>query len=226
MKHSTYLVRLCLLRVHISPFTYSTNFMKRILLLLFVLGAFSANAQEYKPFKVNVSLGYAKALASGASGGLLFSVEPKYGISDRFDVGLRLESAAIAREVIVTGSNPNQIFTGKASGFASGLLTANYLIGTGGIRPFIGLGAGIFSVGESDTFSVTQGQNPPENVQMTSSTNFGGMIRAGIKAGHFVAAVEYNAVPNTSTKLTNTTIDSKNAYLGIKVGFDIGGGRR
>ena len=207
-------------------FNHFILLMKRFFLLLLVLGSFSATAQEYKPFKVNVSLGYAKALASSTSGGFLFSVEPKYGISDNFDVGLRLESAAIAREVVITGTNPNQTFTGKASGFASGLITANYLIGRGGIRPFVGLGAGIFRLGESDTFSVTQGQNPPENVQITSSTHFGGMIRAGIKAGHLVAAVEYNAVPTTSTKLSNTTIDSKNAYLGIKVGFDIGGGRK
>ena len=200
--------------------------MKRILLVAFVLGALSANAQDYKPFKVNLSIGYAKALGQGLSGGFLFGVEPKYGLSDNFDLGLRLETAAIARGVTVTGTSPYQTFTGKASGFSSGLLTANYLIGTGGIRPFVGLGAGIFSLGESDTFSVTQGQNPPENIQITSSTHFGGMVRAGIKAGHFVASVEYNAIPTTTVKLSNTTIDSKNAYLGIKVGFDIGGGRR
>ena len=198
--------------------------MKRILLLVFVLGAFSAKAQEFKPFKVNVSIGYAKALGEGLSGGVLFAIEPKYGVSDHFDVGVRIETAGIARGV--TLSNNNQTYTGKASAFTSALATGTYLIGTGGIRPFIGLGAGIYSVGSSDTFSVTNGQNVPDNVTLTTETKFGGMVRAGIKAGHFVVGVEYNAVPTTAVKLSNTTIDSKNAYLGIKIGFDIGGGRK
>ncbi len=197
--------------------------MKRIVLFFALLTAFSATAQEYKPFKVNLSLGYAKALGQGLSGGALFSVEPKYGLSDNFDLGLRLESAIIARGV--TLSNNNQTATGKASGFTSGLVTATYLFGSGGFRPFLGLGAGVFSLGESDTFTVTNGQNAPENITFTSITKFGAMVRAGFKTGHFVAAVEYNAIPTTAVKLTNSTIDSKNAYLGIKVGFDIGGGR-
>ncbi|UFH51956.1 hypothetical protein [Spirosoma sp. KNUC1025] len=198
--------------------------MKRIFSFFLVLIAFSARAQEYKPFKVNLSIGYAKALGEGLSGGFLFAAEPKYGLSDNFDLGLRIESAGIARGVTI--SNNNQTYTGKVSAFTSGLLTGTYLIGTGGIRPFLGLGAGIYSVGESDTFSVTNGQGAPENVKISSETKFGFMVRAGIKAGHFVAGVEYNAVPTTAVKLTNTTIDSKNAYLGIKIGIDLGGGRK
>lgn len=196
-------------------------FMKRFLLLLFVLGTFSATAQEYKPFKVNVSLGYAKALASGLSGGFLFSVEPKYGVSDNFDVGLRLESAFIARGVTYNGNTT----TGDVAAFSSYLLTGTYVVGTGGIRPFVGLGAGIFSIASGGTVTVVDGQTP-QNLTFVNESKFGAMIRAGIKAGHFVAGVEYNAVPTTSNKLSNTTIDSKNAYLGIKVGFDIGGGRK
>ncbi len=195
--------------------------MKRILFLFFVLGTFSATAQEYKPFKVNVSLGYAKALASGLSGGFLLAVEPKYGINDNFDVGLRLESAFIARGITYNGNTS----TGEVAGFGSYLLTGTYLVGNGSFRPFVGLGAGIFSIASGGTVTVVDGQTP-QNVTFASESKFGAMIRAGVKAGHFVAAVEYNAVPTTSTKLANTTIDSKNAYLGIKVGFDIGGGRK
>ncbi|MFD2933776.1 hypothetical protein [Spirosoma flavum] len=195
--------------------------MKHILFLLLTLGAFSVTAQEYKPFKVNVSLGYAKALASGISGGVLLAVEPKYGVSDHFDVGLRLESAFIARGVTYNGNTT----TGDAVAFGSYLLTGTYLIGTGSIRPFIGVGAGIFTIASGGTITVIDNQTP-KDVSFVSETKFGAMIRAGIKAGHFVAGVEYNAVPTTSTKLTNTTIDSKNAYLGIKIGFDIGGGRK
>lgn len=195
--------------------------MKRILAVLFVLAGFSASAQEFKPFKVNVSVGYAKPLNSGVSGGVLFAVEPKYGLSDNFDLGLRIELAAVARGVKVNGNTT----TGDVGAFTSYLVTGNYLFGKGGIRPFIGLGAGLYSVASGGTVTVVDGQTP-QQVNLVSDTKFGGMVRAGIKAGHFVAAVEYNAAPTTDNKLANTTITSENAYLGVKVGFDIGGGRK
>lgn len=194
--------------------------MKRIFVLFFMLVAFSASAQEFKPFKVNLSIGYAKALASGLSGGALVSLEPKYGLSDNFDIGLRLESAFIARGVTVNGNTT----TGDVAGFGSYLLTGTYVVGTGSVRPFVGLGAGLFTIASGGVITVTDNQTP-QDVTFTAANKFGAMIRAGIKAGHFVAGVEYNAVPTTSNKLSNTTIDSKNAYLGIKIGFDIGGGR-
>ena len=195
--------------------------MKRILFVLFVLVGFSASAQEYKPFKVNVSIGYAKPLTSGVSGGVLFAVEPKYGLSDNFDLGLRLEAAVVARGVVYNGNTS----TGDVGAFGSYLLTGNYLFGKGGIRPFLGLGVGLYSIGSAGTVVVNNGQTN-QDITFVSDTKFGGMIRGGIKAGHFVAAVEYNAAPTTENRLANTTITSENAYLGIKVGFDIGGGRR
>ena len=195
--------------------------MRRYLFSLLMLVTLSATAQEFKPFKVNVSIGYAKAIGAGLSGGVLVSLEPKYGLSDNFDLGLRLESAFIARGVTYNGNTT----TGDAAAFGSYLLTGTYLIGTGGIRPFVGVGAGLFSVASGGTITVVNNQTP-QDVVFVAETKFGAMIRAGIKAGHFVAAVEYNAVPTTTNKLANTTIDSKNAYLGIKVGFDIGGGRK
>lgn len=195
--------------------------MKRVLLALFVLAGFSASAQEYKPFKVNVSVGFAKPLNAGVSGGVLFAVEPKYGLSDNFDLGLRVEVASVARGIKYNGNTT----TGDVGAFASYLLTGNYLFGKGNVRPFLGVGVGLYSVASGGTVTVVDGQTP-QNVNLVSDTKFGGMIRGGIKAGHFVAAVEYNAAPTTDNTLANTTITSENAYLGIKVGVDIGGGRK
>lgn len=195
--------------------------MKRFLFGLFTVVAFSASAQEFKPFKVNVSVGYAKPLNSGVSGGVLFAVEPKYGLSDNFDIGLRLESAVVARGIKVNGNTTS----GDVGTFGSYLITGNYLFGKGNVRPFLGVGVGLYSVAAGGTVTVVDNQTP-QDVNLVADTKFGGMIRGGIKAGHFVAAVEYNAAPTTDNKLANTTITSENAYLGIKVGFDIGGGRR
>ena len=195
--------------------------MKNYLAGLFMLVALSASAQVYKPFKVNLSVGYAKPLNAGVSGGFLVAVEPKYGITDHFDLGLRLESAFVARGIVRNGNTT----TSDVGAFGSYLITGNYLFGTEGIRPFLGAGVGLYSVASGGSVTVTDGQTP-QQVNFVSDTKFGGMIRAGIKTGHFVAAVEYNAAPTTENTFGTTKISSENAYLGVKVGFDIGGGRR
>lgn len=196
--------------------------MKNYLAGLFLLVALSATAQTYKPFKVNVSVGYAKPLNAGVSGGFLFAVEPKYGISDNFDLGLRLETAVVARGIQDNGNT----FTSDVGAFSSALITGNYLFGTGGVRPFLGAGVGLYTIGAAGTVVTDKNGQNPQNVTFVNDTKFGGMIRGGIKAGHFVAAVEYNAAPTTSSTVGTTRVTSENAYVGIKVGFDIGGGRR
>lgn len=196
--------------------------MKNYLAGLFMLAALSATAQAYKPFKVNLSVGVAKPLNAGVSGGILLAVEPKYGVNDHIDIGLRLETAVVARGIQVNGNTT----TSDVGAFNSALITGNYLFGTGSIRPFLGAGIGVYSVAAAGTVIVDNNAQNPQTVNFVSDTKFGGMIRGGIKAGHFVAAVEYNAAPTTSNTLGTARVTSENAYLGIKVGFDIGGGRR
>ena len=187
-----------------------------------MLVAFSATAQEYKPFKVNVSVGYAKPLNSGVSGGFLAAIEPKYGLSDHFDLGLRLELASVARGIQYNGSTT----TGDVGAFLSYLITGNYLFGSGGVRPFLGAGVGLYTIGSGGTVVISSNGQANQNIALVSDTKFGGLIRGGIKAGHFVAAVEYNAAPTTKSSSSNLEVTSENAYLGIKVGVDLGGGRR
>lgn len=196
--------------------------MKKFLTGIFVLFAVAAQAQEFKPFKVNVSVGYAKPFNAGVSGGVLFAVEPKYGFSDHFDLGLRLELASVARGVQVNGNTT----TGDVSAYSSYLITGNYLFGSSSVRPFVGAGLGLFTIGSGGTVVIANNGQANQNISLVSDTKFGGMIRAGVKLSHFVVAAEYNAVPTTNAATSNTQITSENSYLGVKVGFDIGGGRK
>ena len=200
--------------------------MKKVISLCSaILLGFSAQAQEFKPFKVNVSVG--AAIPSGG-GGVLFAVEPKYGISDQFDLGLRLEGAGMARNVVVNGNSTS----GDAKFAGSYLLTGNYMLSTENFRPFIGIGAGLFGVGSTGVVVNSGGQD--YNGTISAGNVFGGMARVGFKSGHFVLGVEYNLVPNTSSIVYDdqgvnklgTSVESKNSYVGIKLGVDIGGGRR
>ncbi|GAB3945279.1 hypothetical protein GCM10028805_14100 [Spirosoma harenae] len=196
--------------------------MKNCFAGLLMLVAFSATAQQYKPFKVNVSVGYAKPLNAGVSGGFLAAVEPKYGVSDHFDLGFRLELASVARGVQNNGTTT----TGDVGAFLSYLITGNYLFGDGNVRPFLGAGLGLYTIGAGGTVVISSNGQPNQNINLVSDTKFGGLIRGGIKAGHFVAAVEYNAAPTTKSSTSTLEVTSENAYLGIKIGVDLGGGRR
>jgi outer membrane protein X len=116
--------------------------------------------------------------------------------------------------------------TGDVSAYSSYLITGNYLFGSSNMRPFVGAGLGLFTIGSGGTVVIANNGQANQNITLVSDTKFGGMIRAGVKLSHFVVAAEYNAVPTTNTATSNTQITSENSYLGVKIGFDIGGGRK
>lgn len=186
------------------------------------LSAIAQSDSDLKPFKVDVSLGYAIPGGSGAKGGVLFAVEPKYAVQSQIAVGLRMEAAVIARfsGYDADGYPNNASVKAAASYLATGdyYFTDNY-----SFRPFAGAGAGIFSLASAEVNSTSDG--------VSAGSKFGGMIRAGIEMSHFRLGVEYNIVPKTTfTGFDNngdeTKLTSKNGYLGIKLGVCIGGGPR
>jgi hypothetical protein len=175
-----------------------------------IISCFFAGAQStsYKPFKVDLAVGYAIPGGSGSKGGVLFAVEPKYALNDNIALGLRLEGAATAR-ASVDENGEKVVGSVKASG--SYLLTGDYYFNTNKFRPFAGVGAGLFKLAGIDFDSST------EEGDIQAGTKFGFAPRVGFEAGHFRAAIEYNVAGKTGT--------INNNYLGIKLGAFIGGGR-
>lgn len=174
-----------------------------------IWAALFANAQTeqtFQPFKVDLALGYAVPAVSGSKGGALFAVEPKYALNDNITVGLRMEAALTAQGTVVDG----QMDQGNVKASASYLATADYFFNTNRFRPFVGAGAGIYSNSSANLDAQTS-----EDVK--SGSKFGFAPRAGFEIGHFRTALEYNFAGKTATVNQN--------YLGIKLGFFIGGGR-
>jgi hypothetical protein len=203
--------------------------MKKICLVL-ALGtiiSLSTIAQEsdLKPFKCDISLGYAIPGGSGSKGGIIFVVEPKYGVlNNKLSLGLRMEGALVAR----VGSsydeygNPSDISVKLSSSYlATGdyYFTDNYKF-----RPFAGVGGGVFFIAGIEANQSQEG--------VSQGAKFGGMFRAGMEISHFRVGVEYNLVPNTqftgwdSNGNEVSGLTSKNSYIGIKLGACIGGGPR
>ena len=195
--------------------------MKKIVLSFLLLAtAAIANAQhEFKPFKVDVSLGYAIPGGEGAKGGVLFVVEPKYAVIPSVSVGLRMEAAIMARgRTDANGTNVEADV--KAAG--SYLVTGDYYFTSSTVRPFAGAGLGIYSLAAATTEN--------DGASVSGGSKFGEMIRAGVELSHFRVGVEYNIVPKTTMEYVNvngvkTTSSMKNGYIGIKLGFCIGGGK-
>jgi len=202
--------------------------MKKLFLslsLIFILSVqmFAQHLSALKPFKVDVSAGYAIPGGTGSKGGVLFAVEPKYAVINNLAVGLRMEAAVVARfSGYDQDGNPQDVSV-KASG--SYLATADYYFTDNySFRPYAGAGAGIFTLGSIETNS--------NSGEISAGSKFGGLIRAGMEISHFRVGVEYNLIPKTtftgydSQGNLTSGLTSKNSYIGIKLGICFGGGKR
>jgi hypothetical protein len=200
-----------------------------LLTFLLLCGILMAHAQSddrvFKPFKFDLSLGAAIPAGPGSKGGGLISVEPKYAVADQFWVGLRVEVAAMVRDFTEYDGYGNSSTTSKVSASGSYLVTGDFYFTTSDFRPFIGAGAGLFSLASEDVDDDYGNDN-----SVASAYKFGGMVRAGFEVRHFRLGVEYNLIGNTvlqSYDYNGNPISTplKNSYLGIKAGFVFGGRR-
>lgn len=188
----------------------------------------SAKSQEsagaaFKPFKVDVSVGYAIPGGEGAKGGVLFALEPKYAVIPSLSVGIRAEAAVVARFSGYDETGAPLDVSVKAAG--SYLATGDYyLMSSYSFRPFVGAGVGIFSLAGADVNSTSS--------NVSGGSKFGGMTRIGFEASHFRFGFEYNIVPKTTFEGYDengdyqTGLTSNNNYIGIKLGVCFGGGKK
>jgi outer membrane protein W len=185
--------------------------MKKVFMTALVFGSavlVQAQSTLFKPFKVDLALGYAMPSGSGSKAGVLFAVEPKYAVNNNITMGLRFEGAVMARAAI---SEANNQFDADVKASGSYVLTGDYYFSMNSFRPFAGLGAGLY------TIAAAYGESNGEVVELAATNKFGAVPRIGFEAGHFRMAIEYNVVGKTGP--------INNNYLGIKLGAFIGGGR-
>jgi len=183
--------------------------MKYFTIMLLLIGINQhADAQSslFKPFKIDIGIVGAVSLDDEAGNGPGFYLEPKYQASDRINVGLRLESVFLTSGSISIG--PTAVDLEAASVFPI-LLTGDYYFNTERVRPYAGLGIGVY-IKDETSINTDIGI---VNFDLGSKTNFGVAPRLGLNAGHFKLAIIYNY-----------TGDGIADYLGISIGAEIGGG--
>lgn len=191
--------------------------MKKILTLFsFVLLAQYAMSQyydrDYKSFKVNFSAGYSTIMPkdSGTKGGVVFSFEPKYHLLDEFSIGIKVE--AVTMKPAPSKANGGGTITGDVQTNGSILATGDYYFTHRDLRPFAGVGFGVYSQSArtiTDYYGMIQ--------DLPSSNKFDFMLRGGFEFSHISAALEYNFISNRT--------DTRTGYLCFKLGYVIGGGR-
>jgi outer membrane protein X len=193
---------------------------KNILILVALTLALSGFAQKQGAFRVGFDGGI--AIPRGGMG-VLASAEPKYNIADNMNVGLRVGLAAMAKEIVFT--NSNEASEAETSANLSTLLTFDYYLNKGGRSAFyVGAGAGYYVLGNVKLDFLNQAD---EITSLNITNKPGGLVRAGFESGKFRMGMEYNLIPETelysvSGKVIGT---SRNSYLGLHLGFFVGGGR-
>lgn len=187
--------------------------MKKLTLLfaLCVLFTVGANAQEFKKFRWAVGAGYAKPSGEGAGGGLLWATEFGYRLSDPICLSLRIEGAAVIRGLSESISGyDNAEVAGISSYTANGI----YYLSNEKFRPYVGAGVGMFSLS-----AVSVGAS---GVGAAAETKIGFYPRVGFDLGHFNINIDYNIIGNSDL---GNGLESKNSYLGVRVGGFFFGGR-
>jgi len=181
--------------------------------LLITFTVATAQSENYKPFKVDLGVLYGIGTAEDYSGGIGFYIEPKYNITDNIAVGLKGEVAIIGG-ADVDGQSIN------ISAISTYQLTGDYYFGDSNVRPFGGLGVGIYSLGSVDTGVA--------GASLEYGSNLGFAPRVGLLLGHLRLAAEYNIITGAGEQevagLGTVEFASRN-YISIKLGFEIGGGR-
>ena len=186
--------------------------MKKTLLtiLLLVSSIMAIQAQEFKPFKVDVGMNLTAALGNTSGSGIGGYLEPRFSSNDHLTFGLRLESAGFSSGNISINSQEVDISSANVRKMA---FITEYFFNTAQVRPFIGFGLGVY-----------QRQSYDVNISLTSvnvgdlnrsRTNFGFAPRVGINAGHLRLSGMMNF---TGNEIAN--------YFSLNIGFEFGGGRQ
>jgi outer membrane protein X len=210
--------------------------MKKFLLVMIIaIASASAFAQDFRPFRVGLGTGFASPAGDGAKGGVLFYLEPSYRINNAIALGLRLETAVMLRGTTYSTAGSTSTASGSVSASGSYTVNGQYYLSNNKFRPFVGLGLGAYQLASASFTATSSGGSSSSNTSdaVSGGTKFGFYPRIGFDAGHFTMNLEYNIIGKSTNSFTYTSntgpivgkSETKNNYLGIKIGFFIGGGR-
>ena len=209
--------------------------MKKILLISIVIITFNLNAQVQNKFRVGLDVGYISAEKTDF--GLSFALEPKFNIKKNMNIGLRLASVAAFRNAATFNNVTSAFLYGNSS--ILGTFDYYFVKPNASFVPFIGGGIGL-AVFENKF--VTDVRDREQSKLNNTSSGLGLLVRGGFEYNKFRFGIDYNYVPSSNAAIdlklynyvndpndpafiNNSSVTFSNAYVGIHVGFYLGGGK-
>jgi outer membrane protein X len=202
--------------------------MRLTLAALAVLAATPALAtsENFQPIRVDTTFNFVYGAADVREYGIGAAIEPKFNVTDQIAVGLRLEGAALVPESVSVGSDNVSMGVRALSAY---LAKVDYYFTTTDVRPFVGLGAGYYSIG-----GVSQSVGSGGVVQQGEAfTGFGVAPQLGVNFGAFRLAGTYHFLTGGDRVVLVQAVGSTvpmertmpTSYFALELGGTFGGKR-
>lgn len=177
--------------------------MKKSLIFLFfgLLIYFPIQAQV-TPFKFEIGGLYGLPTDQFYKGGVGFYAHPSYYLMDKLDIGIKAEW-------VVIGAADDGGLGVSISAIGSYLLTSNYYFTVSKVRPYAGLGVGMYMLG-----TVSTNVGDPYDY----GTKYGVAPKVGLDLGHFTINFAYNMIFGVESG-----VPAKD-YMTVGIGVFFGGG--
>jgi outer membrane protein X len=165
-------------------------------LLALALAASPARAQapSYQPIRVDLTFFGAYASADATSWGGGVTLEPKYNLTDNLSLGFRFDAAAfITQDISVSSGTGETSVSQGARAVTTFLAKADYYLTTTPVRPFVGIGLGLYRIGAGSQ-EVSSGATTQVLQTASSFRGFGFCPQLGVNFGGFRLAATYHVV--------------------------------
>jgi len=193
-------------------------FKAKLLAITLLLCSFSSSAQKESNITLRIEPGFL-LMSESENLGLLLNVEPKINTSELAVIGLRFGLALNSQKFDLENNARFNIDEQHDNAVISFVPTFDYYFNKNRTRPYLGVGLGYYLFSQIDL------SNPSEEGNVNNQVGF--LVRGGFELGKTRLGLEYNLVPKADIEIPagETVGTVENSYLGLSIGFTIGGGK-
>jgi hypothetical protein len=203
--------------------------MQKLVLAALVLAAAAspahAQAAHYGLVRIDAGVtgSYTPAYGRGGFGGVL---EAKLNVHDQIAVGLRFDGQVMFGGTISPDGEDVSISLGVV---ASSLLKGEYFVGTGTVRPVVGLGVGLYDIVSQDVTT----NSSSTTIEQVAGRFFGVGPSLGLDLGRLRLAATYNMILGADIEVRqNAGMPNEvrttyaQSYLAVEMSFRFSGGKK
>ncbi len=194
-----------------------------------------AQARNYQPVRVDLTVYGGYGTADANAWGIGAALEPKFNVTDNLAAGFRLEGAAFVTQKVSVGpagSGQAEISQG-ARAVSAYLLKADWYFTTSSVRPFAGLGLGLYRIAGGSQ-EVSGGGTVSVAQRAEAFSGFGFCPQLGVNFGGFRLAATYHVitggdqvvVTNAVGTTPGTEVKLSKNFFAFEIGGTIAGKRR